>query len=149
MCGRSIAATDPLQFAPSTPGRVTTLVRPWSKVSAQQGRESVETTMAVIHSLSAKLEASGKEVIALAEESPRFGEWIHLGATSNDILDTATGLQIKASLEILEEKLKKMLALLLDLAMQNRNLVCAGRTHGQIAVPTTYGLRFAICPRFE
>lgn len=83
-------------------------------------------------------------VLALAEESPRFGEWIHLGATSNDILDTATGLQIKASLEILEEKLKKMLALLLDLAMQNRNLVCAGRTHGQIAVPTTYGLRFAI-----
>lgn len=46
-------------------------------------------------------------VLALAEESPRFGEWIHLGATSNDILDTATGLQIKASLEILEEKLKK------------------------------------------
>ena len=83
-------------------------------------------------------------VLALAEESPKFGEWIHLGATSNDILDTATGLQIKASLEILEEKLKKMLALLLDLAMQNRNLVCAGRTHGQIAVPTTYGLRFAI-----
>ncbi|MCK9405327.1 MAG: lyase family protein, partial [Methanothrix sp.] len=83
-------------------------------------------------------------VLALAEESPKFGEWIHLGATSNDILDTATGLQIKASLDILEEKLKKMLALLLDLAMQNRNLVCAGRTHGQIAVPTTYGLRFAI-----
>ncbi|MFZ3051311.1 MAG: adenylosuccinate lyase [Methanothrix sp.] len=83
-------------------------------------------------------------VLALAEESPKFGEWIHLGATSNDILDTATGLQIKASLDIMEEKLKKMLALLLDLAMQNRNLVCAGRTHGQIAVPTTYGLRFAI-----
>lgn len=83
-------------------------------------------------------------VLALAEESPNFGEWIHLGATSNDILDTATGLQIKASLDILKEKLKQLLALLLDLAMQNRNLVCAGRTHGQIAVPTTYGLRFAI-----
>lgn len=83
-------------------------------------------------------------VLALAEESPQFGEWIHLGATSNDILDTATGLQIKASLEILEDKLEKLLALLLDMAMQNKSLVCAGRTHGQIAVPTTYGLRFAI-----
>jgi adenylosuccinate lyase len=83
-------------------------------------------------------------VLAMAEESPKYGEWIHLGATSNDILDTATGLQIKASLDVLEPKLKTLLALLLDLAMQNRNLVCAGRTHGQIAVPTTYGLRFAI-----
>jgi len=83
-------------------------------------------------------------VLAMAEECPRYGEWIHLGATSNDILDTATGLQIKASLDVLEPKLKQLLALLLDLAIKNKNLVCAGRTHGQIAVPTTYGLRFAI-----
>ncbi|VVB67626.1 Fumarate hydratase class II [uncultured archaeon] len=83
-------------------------------------------------------------VLAMAEVCPRSGEWIHLGATSNDILDTATGLQIKASLEVLEPKLKKLLALLLDLAVKNKTLVCAGRTHGQIAVPTTYGLRFAI-----
>ncbi|NMC10317.1 MAG: adenylosuccinate lyase [Methanothrix sp.] len=83
-------------------------------------------------------------VLAMAEVSPKFGEWIHLGATSNDILDTATGLQIKASLDVLEPKLKKLLALLLDLAMKNKTVVCAGRTHGQIAVPTTYGLRFAI-----
>jgi adenylosuccinate lyase len=83
-------------------------------------------------------------VLAMAEVCPRSGEWIHLGATSNDILDTATGLQIKASLDVLEAKLKRLLSILLDMAMKNNNLVCAGRTHGQIAVPTTYGLRFAI-----
>jgi adenylosuccinate lyase len=83
-------------------------------------------------------------VLAMAEACPSYGEWIHLGATSNDILDTATGLQIKASLDILEPKLKRLLSILLDMAMKNKNLVCAGRTHGQIAVPTTYGLRFAI-----
>jgi len=83
-------------------------------------------------------------VLAMAEVCPHSGEWIHLGATSNDILDTATGLQIKASLEVLEPKLKKLLAQLLDLAVKNKSMVCAGRTHGQIAVPTTYGLRFAI-----
>ncbi len=83
-------------------------------------------------------------VLAMAEVCPDYGEWIHLGATSNDILDTATGLQIKASLDILEPKLKRLLSILLDIAMKNKNLVCAGRTHGQIAVPTTYGLRFAI-----
>jgi len=83
-------------------------------------------------------------VLAMAEVCPRSGEWIHLGATSNDILDTATGLQIKASLDVLEPKLKRLLSILLDMAVKNKNLVCAGRTHGQIAVPTTYGLRFAI-----
>jgi len=83
-------------------------------------------------------------VLAMAEACPGSGEWIHLGATSNDILDTATGLQIKASLELLEPKVKKLLEVLLDLAVRNKRLVCAGRTHGQIAVPTTYGLRFAI-----
>ena len=80
-------------------------------------------------------------VLAMAEVCPRSGEWIHLGATSNYILDTATGLQIKASLDVLEPKLKKLLSILLDMAMKNKSLVCAGRTHGQIAVPTTYGLR--------
>jgi adenylosuccinate lyase len=83
-------------------------------------------------------------VLAMAEVCPGSGEWIHLGATSNDILDTATGVQIKASLELLETKIKRLLHVLLDLAVGNKGLVCAGRTHGQIAVPTTYGLRFAI-----
>lgn len=83
-------------------------------------------------------------VKAMAEVCPKSGEWIHLGATSNDILDTATGLQIKASLDLLEPKVRNLTLLLLDLAINNKELVCAGRTHGQIAVPTTYGLRFAI-----
>jgi adenylosuccinate lyase len=83
-------------------------------------------------------------VLALSESCEWSGEWVHLGATSNDILDTATGLQIKASLEVLEDKLKRLLRVLLDRAVEHKNLVCAGRTHGQIGVPTTYGLRFAI-----
>lgn len=82
-------------------------------------------------------------VLALAEGCPS-GEWIHLGATSNDILDTATGLQLRESFGVLDGKLKRLLGVLLELAMANRGVVCAGRTHGQMAVPTTYGLRFAI-----
>jgi len=83
-------------------------------------------------------------VHALAESCEWAGEWVHLGATSNDILDTATGLQIKASLEVLEEKVKRVLEVLLSRAEEHKGLVCAGRTHGQIGVPTTYGLRFAV-----
>jgi adenylosuccinate lyase len=83
-------------------------------------------------------------VKAIAEECGEAGRWVHFGATSNDILDTATGLQIGASLDIIEVKLCRLLAVLLLRSEETRTLVCAARTHGQIGVPTTYGLRFAI-----
>jgi len=83
-------------------------------------------------------------VRAIAEVCGDAGRWIHYGATSNDILDTATALQIRDSLALIEEKLKRLLSVLLDRSEGTKTLVCAGRTHGQIGVPTTYGLRFAI-----
>ena len=83
-------------------------------------------------------------VKAIAEVCGDAGRWVHFGATSNDILDTATGLQIQRSLVLLEEKLTRLLEVLLQQSGATRTLVCAGRTHGQIGVPTTYGLRFAI-----
>lgn len=83
-------------------------------------------------------------VKAVTEVCGKAGRWIHYGATSNDILDTATGLQIKDSLDLIEIKLKQLLAILLKRSDETKTLVCSGRTHGQIGVPTTYGLRFAI-----
>ena len=83
-------------------------------------------------------------VRAVSEVCGDTGRWIHYGATSNDILDTATGLQLRDALIILEEKLKKLLEVLLNRAEETKFLVCIGRTHGQHGVPTTYGLRFAI-----
>jgi len=83
-------------------------------------------------------------VKALSEASGESGRWVHFGATSNDILDTATGLQLKESLALLESKLVRLLAVLLRRAKETRDLVCAARTHGQIGIPTTYGMRFAL-----
>jgi adenylosuccinate lyase len=83
-------------------------------------------------------------VKAIAEVCGEAGGWVHYGATSNDILDTATGLQLAESLELIDAKLHTLLAALLKRSMAARRLVCAARTHGQIGVPTTYGLRFAI-----
>lgn len=83
-------------------------------------------------------------VKAIAEECGDAGGWIHVGATSNDILDTATGLQLRESLELIDAKLRSLLAVLLQRSLATKHLVCAARTHGQIGVPTTYGLRFAI-----
>ena len=83
-------------------------------------------------------------VKSITEATGESGRWVHYGATSNDILDTATGLQLGQTLDLLEEKLQRLLAVLLKRADENKTLVCIGRTHGQHGVPTTYGLRFAI-----
>ncbi|MDD3622030.1 MAG: adenylosuccinate lyase [Methanofollis sp.] len=83
-------------------------------------------------------------VKAVTEVCGDAGRWIHFGATSNDMLDTATGLQMKAAMDLIEEKLQRLLAVLLRRAEETKHLVCVARTHGQHGVPTTYGLRFAI-----
>ncbi len=83
-------------------------------------------------------------VLAYAEQCGEAGKWIHYGATSNDILDTGLALQLKDAMEIIDDKLGKLKQALLKKADETKSLVTAGRTHGQLAVPTTYGLRFAI-----
>jgi len=83
-------------------------------------------------------------VLAYAEQCGEAGKWIHYGATSNDILDTGLALQLKEAMEIIDDKLGKLKQALLKKADETKTLVTAGRTHGQLAVPTTYGLRFAI-----
>jgi adenylosuccinate lyase len=83
-------------------------------------------------------------VLAYAEQCGEAGKWIHFGATSNDILDTGLALQLKDAMNIIDDKLEKLKHALLQKADETKSLVTAGRTHGQLAVPTTYGLRFAI-----
>jgi len=83
-------------------------------------------------------------VRAISEVCGDDGRWVHFGATSNDILDTATSLQLKTALDLIDEKLRRLLKVLLRRADETKTLVAIGRTHGQHGVPTTYGLRFAI-----
>lgn len=83
-------------------------------------------------------------VLALAEASGKSGRYVHMGATSNDILDTAAATQIRDGLKIVERDLKKILKILLDLASKHKNTIMVGRTHGQHAIPTTFGMKAAI-----
>ena len=70
--------------------------------------------------------------------------WVHFGATSNDITDTAVATQLRDSVKVLEFKLKKLIKLVCEKALEYKDAVCLGRTHGQPALPTTYGFRFAV-----
>ncbi len=82
-------------------------------------------------------------VKAMSEVSGECGKYIHLGATSNDIIDTATALQIREFLDILEEDMWKFEFSLAQLSEKYRNTVMLGRTHGQAAIPITFGLKIA------
>ena len=83
-------------------------------------------------------------VKALGEVCGEHGKYVHLGATSNDIIDTANALLIRGSLAIVEDDLKKLRSVIKELARGHKYTVCIGRTHGQHAVPTTYGMKFAV-----
>lgn len=84
-------------------------------------------------------------VKALSEQCEgTAGKYVHLGATSYDIEDTATALQLKEALIYVKKSLKKLLTALIKVIEDKKQLVCVGRTHGQHAIPTTYGMRFSV-----
>ncbi len=72
------------------------------------------------------------------------GKYIHLGATSYDIEDTATAIQMINALNELTKSIYRVLQILIIQADKNKKLICVGRTHGQQALPTTYGMRFGV-----
>jgi adenylosuccinate lyase len=83
-------------------------------------------------------------VKALSAKCGKAGKSIHLGATSNDIIDTGSAMQLKEALEIIREDLVALKKSLLELAEKHKNTIQVGRTHGQFAVPTTFGLKMAV-----
>jgi len=86
-------------------------------------------------------------VRALAEAAGSSGAYVHLGATSYDIVDTATALQLKEALALIEKRLNDFEKILLEKALKYKNTLIMGRTHGQHALPTTLGFKFAIWMR--
>jgi len=79
----------------------------------------------------------------LSEQCGESGKYVHLGATSNDILDTAAALQIKDALNIIDGDLGKLKMTLARRAKEHRDTIMVGRTHGQYALPITMGLKLA------
>ncbi|MCP4965794.1 MAG: adenylosuccinate lyase [bacterium] len=82
-------------------------------------------------------------VDVLAESVTTGGEWVHYGLTSSDMLDTAQGLILKQAAELLQERLDEFFDVVAQKAVEHRNTVMIGRTHGIWAEPTTFGLKLA------
>jgi adenylosuccinate lyase len=82
-------------------------------------------------------------VRALSEQCGESGKFVHLGATSNDILDTAAALQIKDAIDALDKVLDLLKKTLAARGREHRDTIMIGRTHGQYALPITFGLKVA------
>ncbi|HSZ17919.1 MAG TPA: adenylosuccinate lyase [Terracidiphilus sp.] len=67
--------------------------------------------------------------------------WLHYGLTSNDIVDTAQALQVKAASALIREGIAAFLAVLKRRALEFKHTATIGRTHGIHAEPTTFGLK--------
>jgi 3-carboxy-cis,cis-muconate cycloisomerase len=80
----------------------------------------------------------------LADAAGEGGRWVHWGATTQDIMDTAAVLQIRAGLDLIEADLAAARGHLADLARRHRATAMAGRTHLQHALPVTFGYKAAI-----
>nr|WP_256625604.1 adenylosuccinate lyase family protein [Pseudomonas sp. LPB0260] len=72
------------------------------------------------------------------------GGYVHWGATTQDIMDTASVLQIRNGLALIDRDLERVKKALIVLAQEHRNTVMAGRTHLQHALPITFGYKAAI-----
>ena len=118
-------------------------------------KEDYEAVAAISNSTSvtkervSEIEAETKHDImaltkAMAEAAGDAGWCIHLGATSNDIVDTAVALQLRDSIVLLREQLCLLIGVCADVAERERDTVMLGRTHGQAAVPITFGLKAAV-----
>jgi len=83
-------------------------------------------------------------VRALSEVSGSSGAYVHLGATSYDIVDTANALQLKDAEALIEKELFDLKRILQRQAAQHKETVMIGRTHGQHALPITLGFKFAV-----
>ena len=81
--------------------------------------------------------------VALAENSGEAGKYVHLGATSYDIVDTAWSLIMREATRTIKEKLIKIIRTLITYTLNNEDIIMVGRTHGQHALPITLGFKFA------
>jgi 3-carboxy-cis,cis-muconate cycloisomerase len=81
------------------------------------------------------------QLVAMCGES---GRYVHWGATTQDIMDTAVALQVRDALDVVDADVRALRVILADLAIKHRDTAMAGRTHLQQALPVTFGYKVAI-----
>src|ERR687887_77615 len=108
--------------------------------------DSGKITLARVSELEAVSEHDTAAMVeALSEQvSAKSKLWIHYGLTSNDVIDTSTCMQMRDAFSIIELKIANLAYLLVDRAVEFKEVPAVGRTHGQHASIISFGLKFAV-----
>jgi 3-carboxy-cis,cis-muconate cycloisomerase len=122
------------------------LIPPEAAESIQLEANATKVDLELLHESTRRV---GYPILPLLEQisarsSDQVSAYIHWGATTQDIMDTGLALQIRRVLERIDELVAALGASLADLAERNCDVMMAGRTHAQQAVPTTFGAKVAV-----
>ncbi len=118
------------------------------KIIPKEAAEAIEKKAKFSVAKIQKIEEKTKhDVIAfvtnVASNVGEHGKYVHYGLTSSDVLDTALSLQIRKASELLLVAISKLKKELKSKVKEHRKTLCAGRTHGMHAEPTTFGYKMA------
>ena len=98
--------------------------------------------------LQCETEIVGYPILPLVHQLARLcgesGRYVHWGATTQDIMDTAVVLQVRDALLVIESDLRELRSIPVGLAQRHRSTPMAGRTHLQQALPVTFGFKVAV-----
>jgi 3-carboxy-cis,cis-muconate cycloisomerase len=142
----------------ATVGRYVEVEVALAKVQAELGLIPQDAAQAIAKAADAKALDLGKlktetdlvgypivgVVHQMAKQAGEAGRYIHWGATTQDIMDTAVVLQVRAAFDIIEADLAEISSALAALTLKHRATVMAGRTHLQHALPVTFGYKCAV-----
>jgi adenylosuccinate lyase len=116
-------------------------------VPAEAARACRERAAFTVEAVNERERTTGHDVAAfvdvVAEAVGEEGRWIHYGLTSSDVLDTALALQLNDAARLVVAGAREYRDALVDRALEHRDTLSVGRTHGVHAEPTTFGLRLA------
>jgi adenylosuccinate lyase len=134
-----LAASDALAELGEVPADAAAALRAYASFDIERVREIEREVKHDVIAFTTAVAESMK-----AQGAGEASRWLHYGLTSNDVVDTAQGLQIKEASAILEQDFDQLLAALRKLAFEHRHTVQIGRTHGIHAEPSTFGLKVAL-----
>ena len=116
-------------------------------VPEEAAREAREKAAFTVEAVEEREKVTDHDVAAfvdvVAGSVGEGGRWIHYGLTSSDVLDTALALQLRRAGEVVLAGACAYRDALVARALEHRDTLCVGRTHGVHAEPTSFGLRLA------
>ena len=116
---------------------------------AAQAIRATSKTLSLDHArLREGMRQAGFPIIELVRQlrqavGQAYGDYVHYGTTTQDIMDTAFVLQSRVALTQVEQQLRRVITNLAELAERHRHTLMAGRTHAQQALPITFGYKVA------